>query len=49
MNTELKIKYKKMISKFIFFKFVNNGAFGTTMENMGKHRNINLVTNKGRK
>ena len=49
MNTELKIKCKKMISKFFFFKFLNSGAFGTTMENMGKHRNIKLVTNKGRK
>ena len=42
MNAELK-KKQKIILKNIFLKLMNNNAvFGKAMENMRKHRDINL-------
>ena len=42
MNAELK-KKQKIIMKNIFLKLMNNNAvFGKAMENMRKHRDINL-------
>ena len=47
MNTGL-IKKKKMISKKKF-KLMKNAAFGKTIESVGKHRDIVLVTTQRRR
>ena len=44
MNKYLRKKTKKWFKKVIFFKLTNNVAFGTTLENIRKQRDIKLVT-----
>ena len=44
MNTNLRKKVKK-----IFFELRNNVVYGKTMENVGEHRDIKLVTKERRR
>ena len=43
MNTKLKTEAKSNFEKDVF-KLMNYAIFGNTMENIRKHRDINLVT-----
>ena len=48
MNTDLR-NTQRLVLKKIFFKLRNNNIFGKTIENVRKHRDIQLATTERRR
>ena len=48
MNTKLRQKAKNNFQEYLF-KLMNNAVSGKAIKNVGKHRNIKLVTTERRR